>query len=102
MDIADFNYIESILWFIVALGLVIKYFQIGKSNTYFKISLIASVAFVAFGVSDIIEAQTGAWWRPWGLLVLKSLCVVTFVWYFFQYKKQQGSKKTYKYFQVGQ
>ncbi len=94
MDIAEFNYIESVLWFIIAMGLLVHSFKLGKSDAYFKICLIASVAFVAFGVSDIIEAQTGAWWRPFSLLVLKASCVVTFVLCFFKYKKLQGAKKT--------
>lgn len=94
MNIAEFNYIESILWFIIALGLLIKSFKLGKSDTYFKICLIASIAFVAFGISDIIEAQTGAWWRPFSLLALKVSCVVTFVLCFIQFKKLQGATKT--------
>jgi vacuolar-type H+-ATPase subunit I/STV1 len=94
MDIAEFNYIESVLWFIIAIGLLVYSFKLGKSDASFKICLIASVAFVAFGVSDIIEAQTGAWWRPFSLLVLKAICVVTFVLCFFKYKKLQGAKKT--------
>ena len=94
MDIAEFNYIESVLWFIIAIGLLVHSLKLGKSDASFKICLISSGAFVAFGVSDIIEAQTGAWWRPFSLLVLKAICVVTFVLCFFKYKKLQGAKKT--------
>lgn len=94
MDIAEFNYIESALWFTIALGLLVQSFKLGKSDAYFKICIIASVAFVAFGVSDIIEAQTGAWWRPFSLLVLKASCVLTFVLCFIKYKKLESAKKT--------
>ncbi|MFP4103756.1 sensor histidine kinase [Coleofasciculus sp.] len=38
-------------------------------------ALMAFITFFFFGLSDIIEVQTGAWWRPWWLLVWKSLCV---------------------------
>ena len=38
--------------------------------------MIAAVTFCAFGVSDIVEVETGAWWRPWWLLVWKGLCIV--------------------------
>ena len=38
--------------------------------------LSAAVTFVAFGWSDVVEAHTGAWWRPWWLLVWKGLCVL--------------------------
>ena len=94
MDVAGFNYIESILWFTISICLLVKSFQLGKLSVYFPICVIASLAFVAFGVSDIIEAQTGAWWKPFGLLVLKAGCVVTFVVCFIKCKKLQGTKKT--------
>jgi hypothetical protein len=31
---------------------------------------------VPFGLSDLVESQTGAWWRPWWLLAWKAACVV--------------------------
>ena len=92
MNIADFNYIESILWFTIALGLLVNSFKIGKLSAYFNICIIAFVAFAIFGISDIIEAQTGAWWRPLGLLVLKVSCVVTFVFCFVKCKKLENPK----------
>jgi len=94
MSISEFNYIESGLWFLIALGLAIKTLAKGKSDAHFKISIIATIAFVVFGVSDIIEAQTGAWWRPFSLLALKASCIVTFIFCFIKYKKLESSKKT--------
>ena len=35
-----------------------------------------AIAFFFFGISDVIEARTGAWWRPLWLLVLKGACVI--------------------------
>jgi hypothetical protein len=32
-----------------------------------------------FGISDLIESETGAWWEPWWLFVMKSLCVLGFL-----------------------
>ncbi|KZN39399.1 hypothetical protein N480_00790 [Pseudoalteromonas luteoviolacea S2607] len=49
----------------------------GPSNVYCKVSLCASITLIAFGVSDIIEASTGAWWRPLSLLFFKAGCVLT-------------------------
>ncbi|NET74529.1 MAG: hypothetical protein F6K62_27615 [Sphaerospermopsis sp. SIO1G2] len=43
-----------------------------------KISLF--LAFVGFGISDFLEIQTGAWWRPWWLFTLKAICLVSIVW----------------------
>jgi hypothetical protein len=39
---------------------------------------------VAFGFSDVVEIQTGAWWRPWWLLVWKGACLLAMLgmwWY---------------------
>lgn len=35
----------------------------------------ATLVFVLFGISDLVETQTGAWWRPWWLLAWKAACV---------------------------
>ncbi|MBS3821812.1 MAG: hypothetical protein GVY16_02780 [Planctomycetes bacterium] len=35
--------------------------------------LLAAATFICFGVSDIVETQTGAWWRPWWLFAWKSI-----------------------------
>ena len=35
--------------------------------------------FAVFGLSDVIEAETGAWWHPWWLFVMKALCVLGFL-----------------------
>lgn len=32
-------------------------------------------ALVLFGLSDAVEIWSGAWWRPWWLLVWKAACV---------------------------
>jgi len=44
----------------------------------FEHTLITALAFVAFGVSDIIEISTGARWHPWCLFALKAGGVLTF------------------------
>lgn len=48
---------------------------------------------MAFGVSDIIELQTGAWWRPWWLLLLKAACLLSFAqtgYYLWWHQKRNG------------
>ena len=94
MNAAEFNYIESGLWFLLALILTINALTKGKLNPYFKIKIISAIAFFAFGISDIIEAQTGAWWWPFSLFLLKAICVITFVICFFKYKKIERSIKS--------
>ena len=64
-----------------------------RDSCWLKLLIIAAVAFVVFGVSDIIEAETGAWWKPIELLVLKAACVLTFIWCYLEGKKL-GAKNT--------
>ena len=87
MDIAIFNYLESLLWFGIAMGLVIQLVKQGKTSPYFLILIVSIIAFTVFGVSDIIEASTGAWWKPIGLLIFKGCCVCAFLWCFLNYRK---------------
>jgi hypothetical protein len=35
----------------------------------------AAFGFVLFGISDLIEIGTGAWWRPGWLLLAKIACL---------------------------
>ncbi|ESP91451.1 hypothetical protein N483_18100 [Pseudoalteromonas luteoviolacea NCIMB 1944] len=94
MTIAEFNYIESMLWFAMALTLIINLLLKGHKDAYFTVSIIASLAFIAFGISDIIEASTGAWWRPFSLLALKAVCVVSFIGCFVKYRKIKSAIHT--------
>jgi hypothetical protein len=68
------NYWECALW--SSIGLVFLGFFIARRHTDL---LIGFIAFALFGLSDYIEAHTGAWWRPWWLLALKGGCVLVFV-----------------------
>ena len=62
------NYIESVLWCLIAAVVAVG----GKSNTRFMLAGLL----VVFGSSDVVEVQTGAWFRPWWLLTWKSVCVL--------------------------
>lgn len=65
------NYAEAGLWIAIA-GVVLL-------RNRSPAALVLSGALAAFGVSDIVETHTGAWYRPWWLLVWKALCVVVIV-----------------------
>jgi hypothetical protein len=72
---ATSNYIEGALWGSIGVGFVIH--AICKRGSF--TSIIAAIAFFAFGASDVVEAHTGAWWRPWWLLVWKGICLAIFL-----------------------
>ncbi|HTL29698.1 MAG TPA: hypothetical protein VL282_10770, partial [Tepidisphaeraceae bacterium] len=71
----DSNYLEACLWIAIGAGFAIAAFTKGPRGR----CLIASVAFLLFGVSDYVEAHTGAWWRPWWLLLWKGGCLLMFL-----------------------
>ena len=67
------NYVEASLW--AGLGVV----ALWKGRGWWRVVLC--VALIAFGVSDIVETRTGAWYRPWWLLAWKAVCVMVLVGY---------------------
>jgi hypothetical protein len=78
------NLVEAGFWMIFA-----PMVAIGARNQRRPIRLLgrtASLISVLFGVSDLVESRTGAWWRPWWLLVWKGLCVAGLVLCFLKYR----------------
>lgn len=73
-----FNLAEAGLWFVFA-G-VFAALALRAQGPLRRLCGWLVPAFFAFGLSDIIEAQTGAWWRPWWLLVLKGGCICAFLY----------------------
>jgi hypothetical protein len=70
-----FNVFEAAFWVIVGIAVLVR-----SRNTDRRVRVIASVAslaFLAFAATDLIELRTGAWYRPWGLLASKALCLTT-------------------------
>jgi len=70
---AVFNYGEAALWFVLAIALTVR-LRMTRPWRW-----LLPLAFAVFGVSDLIEVQTGTWWEPWWLLVMKSACVLVFL-----------------------
>ncbi|MGD1717551.1 hypothetical protein [Dapis sp. BLCC M172] len=69
------NYIEAGIWFIFAGAFAISAIKNRELVRLHRI--VATFTFLLFGLSDIVEVQTGAWWHPWWLFVWKSLCVLS-------------------------
>ncbi|MBI3865809.1 MAG: hypothetical protein HY290_28380 [Planctomycetia bacterium] len=72
-----FNACEAALWFAMAAAVIFRYRRaIGGTR---RIAFGLALFLVLFAASDLIEMRTGAWWRPVGLLVLKTICVIGLV-----------------------
>lgn len=86
MNIASlFNYFEAGLWFVIALTIFVRRIKTDPALT--KLAIITSISFALFGFSDLVEASTGAWWRPLWLLALKVLCILSFVYCWIKYRQ---------------
>ncbi len=68
------NTIEAGLW--IAIGLAFLAAATLRRGPARRLCAASAIVFVLFGVSDIVEARTGAWWRPWWLFAWKALCVL--------------------------
>lgn len=77
MSLALFNSLEALLWFTIAGILAGRVLFRSTPPDTWGIALVASLAFLLFGISDLIEVRTGAWWRPVWLLALKAACLIT-------------------------
>ncbi|MBP7745469.1 MAG: hypothetical protein KA383_05000 [Phycisphaerae bacterium] len=71
------NRIEAGVWIVMGLGFAVT--AIRQAGLLRVRCVQAAVTLCAFGVSDLVEAHTGAWWKPWWLLVWKGLCVLVLV-----------------------
>lgn len=68
------NYAEAALWGLIAV--LCAAYALRRSGVARRRSWQAAAAFLVFGLSDVVEVHTGAWWRPRWLLVWKAACVV--------------------------
>ena len=75
--VAAFNVVEAALWIILAALAALLGHRVRGLTPRLRFSLALSL--FAFGVSDLVEVRTGAWWRPPGLLIYKGLCLLGIV-----------------------
>lgn len=83
------NWIEAGLWFAIGLAFFVRAWT---NPGIRRMTAPASLAFVAFGVSDIVETHTGAWWRPVWLLIWKATCVGVFACLLWKYVRSRGDR----------
>jgi hypothetical protein len=89
----DGNLIEAGVWFLLSAVLFVYARRMPKRvrPTLFFLAITLAV----FGGSDLVEARTGAWWKPWWLFVWKAVCVGALAFGFVRYYRltKQGSVK---------
>lgn len=92
-----FNWWESRLWFAMAVLFACRAcVDLWKKRGSPLREFVTSIAFASFGVSDVIEMRTHAWWRPWPLLVLKGACLVVFLACYLHWRRSETSTRDHR------
>ena len=65
-----FNLIEVVWWSLLSIAC-----WWNSQGAWKVVSRTAALLLALFALSDAIEVQTGAWWRPWWLAVVKGGCI---------------------------
>jgi len=81
-----FNLCEGLLWIGVAMALAVAFH---RTHQYRDYALAGGLIFLAFGISDFVELGTGAWYRPWWLLLWKAACVLSFIVVYARFRKRR-------------
>jgi hypothetical protein len=82
------NAIEAGVWW--ALGMCVLFTGCRQKQELRNV-LIVGVTLILFGVSDVVEIPTGAWWRPWWLFAWKGFCVLLLCWQWYAYLKRRAA-----------
>ncbi|MBL9139901.1 MAG: hypothetical protein JNK85_28780 [Verrucomicrobiales bacterium] len=77
------NQIEAVLWLAFSVSFGVMAYR--GHGTRRRLWLMLACGFLVFSLSDVIESQTGAWWKPWWLLVMKTACIAVFLYGMLQY-----------------
>jgi hypothetical protein len=68
-----FNTVEAVLWTLIGLEWLRRSWFVRSVSL--QTGTLTGLTFLAFGASDVVEVFTGAFWRPWWLLVWKGVCI---------------------------
>jgi hypothetical protein len=82
------NAFEAAVWWV--LGVCVLTAALRQTGQRRNI-VIVGVILILFGVSDVVEISTGAWWRPWWLFVWKAFCVLILCWQWYAYRKRRSA-----------
>ena len=91
MDIErDGNIIEAGVWLVLAVALLV--YALRASKPFRPTLVLVAATMLVFGASDLVEARTGAWWKPWWLFVWKAVCVMLLLFGFVRYYRVLKTK----------
>lgn len=65
------NLVEAALWAAMAVVVLVRWRR--------PAGIVLAGALLAFGLSDVVETRTGAWYRPWWLLAWKGVALLAIV-----------------------
>lgn len=83
------NLAEGILWISIACVFLVRLHRLQQNR---DLAITCSIAFALFGVSDLIEISTRAWYQPLPLFILKAVCVVSFITVYIIYRRRRSGK----------
>ncbi len=86
------NLVEAGFW--STIGLAFAVVAIRRTGAIRWRCAVTCLAFLFFGVSDLVEAQTGTWWRPWWLFVWKVACLAILMVAFLIYRRDKKRSPT--------
>ena len=87
----DGNLIEAGVWFLLAVILFIYTLRRQRHPRGTLFLLVGTLG--VFGGSDLVEARTGAWWKPWWLFVWKAACVALLFFGFLRYYRLRNNRQ---------
>ncbi len=91
MSHAIFNYFEAVLW--ISFGCALFAVTVRSALEQRRILYITAAILVVFGISDLIEVHTGAWWQPLWLLLMKASCIFSFILCLIYYIRNKRHQK---------
>lgn len=86
------NIVEAAVWFACSVAMMRAALRGPRRERLLAAGL--AVAFALFGVSDLIETRTGAWWRPPWLLVWNAICVVALIGGLWRYRRRRAAARS--------
>ncbi|MEM8945852.1 MAG: hypothetical protein AAGD11_11770 [Planctomycetota bacterium] len=84
-----FNLGEAVFWVVV--GLILVWRSQSAHPSLRRVAYAAAASFIVFAGTDLIEARTGAWYQPTGLLVYNAVCLILLLACYFWYHSLKKS-----------